>query len=327
VKTGPPIGVLVMAYGTADGVEDIERYYTDIRGGRPPDPEHLQELKDRYEAIGNVFPLLETTRAQAGGLVERLNADGGTGFRAYLGMKHSPPFIQEAVAQILADGVDRVVGIVMAPHWSGMSVETYVERVRKALAEQGGEVHATFVRHFHDHPGFVDLLADRVDEALQGLPDDVRDDAVALFTAHSLPIRTVETDLSHRCKYCHACEDSCRYRDGLEETADLVASKLGLERSGIAWQSAGRTDDPWWGPPVEDVIEDLGATGVPAVVVCSAGFVADHLETLYDLDIEARFAAERVGMTFARTRMPNADPEFLDVLAQVVRDHLAEAHV
>ena len=133
-----PIGVLVMAYGTASGPDDIERYYTDIRGGRPPTPEHLQELKDRYAAIGNVFPLLDTTTAQAEGLVERLNADGdGRTYRAYLGMKHSPPFIPEGVERMRADGVEHAVGIVMAPHWSGMSVETYVERVQQAVADEG----------------------------------------------------------------------------------------------------------------------------------------------------------------------------------------------
>ena len=133
-----PIGVLVMAYGTASGPDDIERYYTDIRGGRPPTPEHLQELKDRYAAIGNVFPLLDTTTAQAEGLVERLNADGdGRTYRAYLGMKHSPPFIPEGVERMRADGVEHAVGIVMAPHWSGMSVETYIERVQQAVADEG----------------------------------------------------------------------------------------------------------------------------------------------------------------------------------------------
>ncbi len=327
MSTDAPIGILVMAYGTAAGVDDIERYYTDIRGGRPPTPDHLQELKDRYAAIGNRFPLLETTREQALGLVERLNADGGPSFKAYLGMKHSPPFIPEAVAEILADGVERLIGIVMAPHWSGMSVETYIERTKQALDEQGGaDVVATFVKHYHEHPAFIELLADRVDEALQTLPDTARDEAAVLFTAHSLPIRTVETDLSFRCKYCD-CDESCRYRDGLQETADEVARRLGLDRFAIAWQSAGRTDDPWWGPPVEDVIEDLGAADVPGVVVCSAGFVADHLEILYDLDIEAKEIAERVDVAFARTRMPNADPEFLDLLAQIVREHMAEVHV
>jgi ferrochelatase len=316
------MGVLVMAYGTASGPEDIERYYTDIRGGRVPSPEHLAELEDRYAAVGNVFPLLQTTRAQAHGLVDRLRARGAT-CRAYLGMKHSPPFIPEAVTRMREDGVERAVGIVMAPHWSGMSVETYVERVGAAVDEAGGGPRFSFVRSYHDHPSFVKFLTDRVSDALGSLPPAARSGAQVLFTAHSLPTRVV-ADGSLRCKTCD-CADSCRYRDGLQETADLVADALGLETYGIAWQSAGRTADPWWGPPVEESILEAAALERSAVVVCSAGFVADHLETLYDLDIEAKAVAERTGIPFARTAMPNADPAFLDVLADVVSDHLAEA--
>jgi protoporphyrin/coproporphyrin ferrochelatase len=322
--TDAPIGVLVMAYGTASGPDDIERYYTDIRGGRPPSPEHLQELKDRYAAIGDVFPLTDTTVAQAEGLVERLNQDPGSdpGFRAYLGMKHSPPFVPDAIERMRADGIERGIGIVMAPHWSGMSVETYIARVEQALAEQGGGIAFTHVRAYHDHPAFVSFLADRVAGSLDALAPEQRANATVIFSAHSLPVRTLE-DGSQRCKYCDRCEASCRYRDGLQETADLVAARLDLGSYSIAWQSAGRTDDPWWGPPVEDVIGDLAAAGRSAVVVCSAGFVADHLEILYDLDIEAAGIAEEAGIAFTRTRMPNADPAYLDVLAQVVRDHLA----
>jgi ferrochelatase len=316
-----PIGVLVMAYGTASGPDDIERYYTDIRGGRPPSPERLRELADRYAAIGNVFPLLDITRAQAEGLVERLNDGGGERFRAYLGMKHSAPTIPEAVAEMRRDGIERGLGIVMAPHWSGMSVETYVERVRAAADEVGGGPAFSFVRSYHAHPHLITFLASRVAEALDRLPEADRTDAAVLFTAHSLPTRVVG-DGTLRCKTCD-CDVSCRYRDGLQETADLVAKELGLDRSGIAWQSAGRTDDPWWGPPVEEAILEAAAMGHPAVVVCSAGFVADHLEILYDLDVEARGVAEGAGIGFERTRMPNADPAFLDVLAAVVRDHLA----
>ena len=322
-----PVGVLVMAYGTASGPDDIERYYTDIRGGRPPTPDHLRELQDRYAAIGNVFPLGATTAAQAAGLVERLNDAGDLGtFRAYLGMKHAPPFIPEGVAAMRADGIERAVGIVMAPHWSGMSVETYVERTQQAVEEQGGAPPAfTFVRRYHDHPAFIDLLTARVAAALEGLTERERAGAAVIFSAHSLPVRTVN-DGTQRCKYCD-CSDACRYRDGLQETADLVAANLGLADYVIAWQSAGRTDDPWWGPPIEDVIVQLAERGHTAVVVCSAGFVADHLEILFDLDIEAKQIAEGAGIAFARTRMPNADPEYLDVLAHVVRDHLAGAEV
>jgi len=317
-----PVGVLVMAYGTASGPEDVERYYTDIRGGRAPSPEHLAELQDRYSAIGNVFPLLDTTRAQAAGLVDRLNGEETT-YRAYLGMKHSAPTISEAVTRMRDDGIERAVGIVMAPHWSGMSVESYVERVRGAVDELGGGPTFSFVRNYHAHPSFVKFLATRVSDALEDLDPADRSGTIVLFTAHSLPTR-IEEDGSLRCKTCD-CVGSCRYRDGLQETADLVAETIGLRSYGIAWQSAGRTADPWWGPPVEESILEAAAMGHRAVVVCSAGFVADHLEILYDLDIEAKAVAEGAGIRFARTKMPNADPEYLDVMAEVVRDHLAEA--
>jgi ferrochelatase len=316
----PPIGVLVMAYGTASGPGDVERYYTDIRGGRPPTPEHLADLRGRYEAIGNRFPLLETTRRQAEGLERILNSSAGPRVRAYLGMKHSPPFIDEAVRRMRDDGVERAVGIVMAPHWSGMSVETYVDRVRDALGDALPMV--TFVRSYHDHPGFVRFLAGRVAHALGMLGPAEREKAAVVFSAHSLPVRTAE-DGTERCKHCTACDPACRYRDGLQATADLVAAELRLPNHTIAWQSAGQTADPWWGPAIDDVIAELAERGHPAVVVCSAGFVADHLETLYDLDIEARGVAEEAGVRFVRTEMPNADPGFVAVLAQVVREHLA----
>ena len=317
-----PVGVLVMAYGTASGPDDIERYYTDIRGGRTPSPAHLEELKGRYAAIGNVFPLLGTTTAQADGLVERLEAAGdGRTYRAYLGMKHSPPFIADGVEAMRRDGITEAIGIVMAPHWSGMSVETYIERVQQAVADEGAGPSFSFVRHYHDHPAFIGFLAERVRDGLEAFPQEVRGDAAVVFSAHSLPVRRLD-DGTQRCTRCD-CDDSCRYRDGLQETADLVAATLGLAHHMIAWQSAGRTADPWWGPPVEDVIRDLAARGFPAVLVCSAGFVADHLEVLFDLDIEATQIAQDAGIAFARTRMPNADPEYLDVLTHVVRDHLA----
>jgi protoporphyrin/coproporphyrin ferrochelatase len=316
-----PIGVLVMAYGTASGPDDVERYYTDIRGGRAPSPDHLAELLERYAAIGNRFPLLDITTRQAEGLERELNdGDGWQRFRAYLGMKHSPPFIADAVERMRADGIDHAVGIVMAPHWSAMSVGSYVERV-KAAARDGGPSFA-FVRSYHDHPAFVRFLAQRVAHALGSLMPAERARAAVVFSAHSLPVRTLE-DGSMRCLRCTECATECAYRHGLQETADLVAAELYLPHHTIAWQSAGRTGDPWWGPPLEEVIDRLAGEGFEAVVVCSAGFVADHLEILYDLDIEAKERAEAAGMRFARTEMPNSDPAFIGVLADVVRGRLA----
>jgi ferrochelatase len=322
--TRTPIGVLVMAYGTADGPDDIERYYTDIRGGRAPSPEHLEELRGRYAAIGNRFPLLAITQEQARGLEAALNAGGEGQFRCYLGMKHSPPWIADGVAQMRADGVERAVGIVMAPHWSGMSIPTYEERVRDAVADGGPAF--SFVQSFDERPAFISLLAGRVRDGIAKLPDAARDRAEVVFSAHSLPVRSLE-DGSQRCLRCAdpTCAVACRYEAGLRRTADLVAAEAGLERVSTAWQSAGRTADPWWGPPIEDVVARMGEAGVPGVVVCSAGFVADHLEILYDLDIEVREIAEAASMAFSRTEMPNAEPAYTSMLADVVRSHLAGA--
>jgi ferrochelatase len=316
----PPIGVLVMAYGTASGPEDVERYYTDIRGGRRPSPEHLEELRDRYAAIGNRFPLLDITRQQAQGLERELNRGEVGAFRAYLGMKHSPPFIAETIERMREDGIERAIAIVMAPHWSGMSVESYLDRVREEVGE--GPPAFDFVRSYHDDRRFVSFLAARVADALSGLTAEERRGATVIFSAHSLPTRTVE-DGSLRCLRCHACEDACRYRDGLAETADLVAAELGLGRHTIAGQSAGRTDDPWWGPPIEDVLADLASQGCPAAVVWAAGVVGGHHQIRYDHDIQARAIAERAGLRLVRTEMPNADPAFVRVLADVVRERLA----
>ena len=240
-------------------------------------------------------------------------------------MKHSAPFVPDAVARMRADGITRAVGIVMAPHWSGMSVETYVERVLAAVEAQGGGIEVSFVRSFHDHPAFIGYLSARLDETLADLSPAEHEGLTVLFSAHSLPVRSVE-DGSLRCKTCD-CDASCRYRDGLQRTGDLVAERVGVTDHRIAWQSVGRTADSWWGPAIDEVIPELAAEGRAAVVVCCAGFVADHLETLYDLDIEAAAAARAAGIAFARTTMPNADPAFFDVLAAVVRDHLDAVRV
>ena len=300
------LGLLVMAYGTPAGPDDIERYYTDIRGGRLPAPEALVELKGRYAAIGNEFPLTRITEEQASGLEGELRA-WGIEARAFVGMKHSPPFIGEAVERMREAGIDRALGIVMAPHYSRLSVGSYAERARAAA---GDDLELDVVESWWAHPAFVELLAGRVRDAVGLLPEDERDRALVAFTAHSLPERIVA--------------EGDPYPDELRGTAEAVAARLGLPAFTTGWQSAGRTPEPWLGPPLEQTIEAAAASGHPAIVVCPCGFVSDHLEILYDLDVEAQEVARAAGIRLVRTESPNADPAFIRALADVVRDHLAQ---
>jgi ferrochelatase len=294
--------VLMMAYGTPRDLEDVEAYYTDIRNGKAPSPDLLEELKDRYRAIGGKSPLLEITQAQVKGVEERVNT------KTYLGMKHAPPRIPQAVAEIAAAGADRIVGLVLAPHYSAMSVGDYERRVRTAADEAGWDGTIDVVESWHLEPGYIELLCERVDYAYRTLTKDVRRDATVVFTAHSLPERVLQS--------------GDPYAQQLEETAEAVAGKLGLESWQIGWQSAGRTKDPWIGPDILKVIADLAARGQRGVVVCPCGFVSDHLEVLYDVDIECKRLAGELGLELERTASPNDDPAFLDVLAGVVRRKL-----
>jgi ferrochelatase len=306
---GEVIGVLVMAYGTADGPDDIERYYTDIRGGRPPSPELLQELTERFEAIGNRFPLTEITYRQAAALERELNAEEPGAFRVYVGMKHSPPFIAQAVAAMRREGVHRAVGLVLAPHYSLFSVGQYIERIERALAsEGGGGPEFSYVESYHTHPLFIRAVAARVARAFAALGPEERQEAMVVFSAHSLPVRILES--------------GDRYPELLRETADAVATFMGLSNYTTGWQSAGRTGEPWLGPDLTELIRDLATAGYTAVVACACGFVSDHLEILYDLDIEARGAAAEAGVAFVRTDSMNDDPMFVRALASVVQEHL-----
>jgi protoporphyrin/coproporphyrin ferrochelatase len=307
------VGLLVMSYGTARDLDDVEAYYTHIRRGSPPTPELLEELKDRYRAIGGRSPLAEITEAQVRGLEAELNAEadpGGPRFRAFSGQKHQAPYIEDAVAAMGEGGIERAVGLVLAPHYSRFSIGQYVERAEKAAATLGFET--TFVESYATHPGFVAFVAARVRDALDQLPDEVRDRAVVTFSAHSLPARIL------------AAGDP--YPEQLRATAEAVSREVGLTTARVrtAWMSAGRTAEPWLGPDVTEVVRDLAARGVPAVVVCPVGFVSDHLEVLYDIDVELAEAARLADVLLVRTRSPNDDPAFLRVLATVVREHLTE---
>lgn len=297
-------GVLVMAYGTPKDLDDVEPYYTDIRHGRPPPPEQLEDLRERYRAIGGKSPLLGLTKTQAKGIEERV------GLPTYVGQKHAAPFIPDAVAAMNEDRIEQAIGIVLAPHYSTMSIGDYARRANRAAEETGWSGKLDMVDNWHLEPGYINFLEREVKKALGSLPETSRRDAVVLFTAHSLPEKILQA------------KDP--YPQQLEDTARAVAEKAGLDRWRVGWQSAGRTEVPWLGPDVLEILPELAADNVSGVVVCPCGFVADHLEVLYDVDIEAKKVADDLGMALTRTASPNDDPMFLDALAAVVRRALDE---
>jgi protoporphyrin/coproporphyrin ferrochelatase len=297
------LGVLVMAYGTPQDLTEVEAYYTDIRRGRPPPPELLTELVERYRAIGGRSPLREITFAQARGISAR------TGVPAWVGQKHAAPTISDAVDALARAGVGRAVGLVLAPHYSALSVGDYRRRALAAAARTGWAGTLEVIPSWHLEPGYIDWLAARVLEARTEVEANSGGGDVVVFTAHSLPRRILS--------------EGDPYADQLAATAAAVAAQAGLRRWRTGWQSAGRTEEPWLGPDLLDVIRDLAAEGASGVVVCPCGFVADHLEVLYDVDIEAAVLASDLGLGLVRTRSPNDDPQFLDVLASVVARALA----
>lgn len=302
------LGLLVMAYGTPASPEDIEPYYTHIRRGRPPSPEQLADLRRRYEAIGGVSPLAERTRDQARALAAALEQDEPGVWQVALGNKHASPFVEDGVTALASETeegppVSQIVGLVLAPHWSRASVGEYHERAaaeasRHDLTYQGIEA-------WHDEPAWRDAQAERVRQArAAGLPEATK----VLFTAHSLPERVLADDT---------------YADQLWTSAAAIAGRAGLNPWygwALAWQSAGRTPEPWRGPDVVEVIRELGEGGrTDGVLVCPQGFVSDHLEVLYDLDVDAAQVAAEAGLTFARTASINDDPAVMTALAARAR--------
>jgi protoporphyrin/coproporphyrin ferrochelatase len=278
--------VVLMAYGSPSLPEDVRPYLEDIRGGRPVSEAAVEELAERYRRIGGRSPLDDVTEAQRAALEREL------GVPVFVGMKHWRPRIAEAVDAALAGGATRVIGVVLAPHYSRMSVGEYRERLEDALAERAELV---LVESWHDDPAFVNVLADRV----RGT------DAWVVFTAHSLPERILA--------------DGDPYREQLLETSRLVAERAGLERWSFAFQSASATGESWLGPDLLDELERLAADGVGKVLVAPVGFVSDHLEILWDIDVEAREKAGELGLELARIESLNDDPEFIRTLAGIVR--------
>lgn len=301
------IGVLVMSYGTPESMDGIEAYYTHIRRGHPPTPEQLGELTARYEAIvGGVFPLRENTNRQVEALEETLNArNPELSFRCYQGLKHAHPFIEDGVEAMARDGIREAVGIVLAPHYSTMSVGSYISRA-SAKAEESG-IEMRFVESYHLHPKLLEALAVRVNNALSRFAGAARDDIRVIFTAHSLPEKILEM------------RDP--YPEQLMETSREVARMADVPKWQFGWQSAGRTATPWLGPDILDVLDNLHQEEkVENVLVCPIGFVSDHLEVLYDLDIEAKAKAAELGMHLERTESLNTDPLYMDTLSESVVD-------
>ena len=306
IENQPPTGILVLAYGTPEKPEDIAPYYTHIRGGRPPSPESLHNLQERYRLVGGRTPLLDLSRGVADGLQARLDADSPGRYRVYLGMKHWRPFIGEVVPQIVADGVREVIAVVLAPHYSRYSLEGYRKYINQTLEKVDQPFQLHFIESWHEHPLFRRMIADRISAALEQFPAEARDQVLVLFSAHSLPEKIV------------AAGDP--YPQQLHESADGIAELLVLRDHRFCYQSAGMTGEPWLGPDILDYLEELHAEGVQNVLSVPFGFVSEHLEVLWDIDTEAQQKATELGMTLRRIAMPNADADFVEVIKAVVTE-------
>ena len=278
--------IVLMAYGSPSRAEDIPAYFADIRGGRPAGPEAIDELTERYRRIGGTSPLNEITERQRAALERELDVP------VFVGMKHWRPRIAEAVEQALATNADRIVGLVLAPHYSTISIGGYRRQLEEALE---GRAELVFVDRWHDHEPLIELLANRVRET----------DAHVVFTAHSLPARILA--------------EGDPYRDQLLETSRLVADKADIQNWSFAFQSASPTGEPWLGPDILEELDRLHAEGVRKVLVAPIGFVSDHLEILWDIDVEARERAAELGLELDRTESLNDGPEFIAALASLVR--------
>ncbi|EAD0635251.1 ferrochelatase [Listeria monocytogenes] len=299
------LGLLVMAYGTPYKDEDIERYYTDIRHGHKPSEEMIADLRGRYHAIGGLSPLAKITEAQAYGLEKALNdSQDEVEFKAYIGLKHIEPFIEDAVEAMHKDGIEEAISIVLAPHYSSFSVEAYNKRAKNAADKLGGPS-IKAINDWYKQPKFIQMWADRINETAKQIPADELLDTVLIVSAHSLPEKIKQ--------------HNDPYPDQLQETADFIFEKVVVPHYALGWQSEGKTGEPWLGPDVQDLTRELyGQEKYKHFIYTPVGFVAEHLEVLYDNDYECKVVTDEVGAAYHRPPMPNADPEFLEVLRTVV---------
>lgn len=297
-------GLLVMAYGTPTKEEEIEAYYTHIRHGRKPEPEALQDLADRYKAIGGVSPLAKITKDQANSLAAKLNEmQDNVEYKVYIGLKHIAPFIEDAVAEMNKDGIEEAVSIVLAPHYSTFSVQSYNERAREEAEKYG--ISLISVVDWYKEPGFIQFWADGIKSIYEEMPEGEREKAVLIVSAHSLPEKILQ--------------NGDPYPEQLKETAKLISEAAGVTDYAVGWQSEGNTPDPWLGPDVQDLTRDLyEEKGYHSFVYAPVGFVADHLEVLYDNDYECKVVCDELGVKYYRPEMPNVAPLFIETLANVI---------
>ena len=297
------IGVLIMAYGSPDSLDDMPAYLSDIRGGRPMSPEFVAEFRNRYAQIGGKSPLNDRTFEQAGN-VETALKKRGRNAKTYIGMRHWQPRIADAVAKMQADGIEKAVALVMAPHYSRMSIGRYHSAVREA--QQGADSATAFacVNSWCDQPRLINAQVANVKAGLTQFPEDVRQKAKIVFSAHSLPARLLQM--------------GDPYDEELKRNAHAIAEQLGPVDWMFAYQSAANTGEPWLGPQIEDVIPALADGNYRHVLVAPIGFVCDHVEVLYDIDIGCQKIARECDIHLARTEMMNSDPLFIEAIADAV---------
>ena len=305
-----PLGILFMAYGGPESLDDMPGYLSDIRAGRVTSSAVLDEITNNYRLIGGKSPLPEFTRAQVEATMRQLEATGRP-LKAYIGMRHWSPWIEDAVRDMLEDGVKEAVAIVLAPHYSSLSVAKYQKKIKAALQMYHGHIDFAFIDDYHTEPGYITALADRVREGIQSFPEGERDDVHVILSAHSLPVRIEK--------------EGDPYSKQLLESARLIAAQAGLNAEQWSWsyQSAGRSPEPWLGPQLDEHLHDLAAKGIKKVVSVPVGFVSDHVEILFDIDIAAQEVARELGMTLVRPPALNTDPLFIGTLASVIERKVA----